>query len=53
MTTRPLPAQHQYVAGQVDAQDGFGATVRGEYRCTLTHEKDDRWVTVESSVDQR
>lgn len=40
------------VSGQVDAQNGFGAMVRGDYRCKVTLEKDGRWLVTESSVAQ-
>ena len=37
------------VFGQVDAQNGFGATVRGAYHCKVTREGDS-WRVDESSV---
>ncbi|HEY9414310.1 MAG TPA: hypothetical protein VIQ30_06100 [Pseudonocardia sp.] len=37
------------VFGQVDAQNGFGATVRGAYHCKVTLEGDS-WRVDESSV---
>ncbi|MEV1331111.1 hypothetical protein AB0J20_16215 [Micromonospora costi] len=41
------------VTGEVDAQNGFGATVRGEYRCKVNRESDGNWLVVESSFTQR
>lgn len=41
------------VSGAVDAQNGFGAMVRGNYRCTLRHNEDGSWVAITASVDQR
>lgn len=38
------------VFGTVDAQNGFGAMIRGAYHCKATHEKDGRWLVTESSV---
>ncbi|PWR08559.1 hypothetical protein DKT68_15190 [Micromonospora acroterricola] len=41
------------VTGQVDAENGFGALVRGDYRCKVQREQDGSWTVTESSFDQR
>ncbi|MBM0277797.1 hypothetical protein [Micromonospora tarensis] len=41
------------VTGEVDAENGFGALVRGDYRCKVNLEKDGSWLVTESSFDQR
>ena len=38
------------VFGMVDAQNGFGALVRGAYHCKVTRESDGSWRVDESSV---
>lgn len=41
------------VSGVVDAQNGFGATVRLDYRCKVTLENDGDWLVTESTATQR
>ncbi|MEU7176395.1 hypothetical protein ABZ949_33525 [Micromonospora tulbaghiae] len=42
---------HYYdVAGTVDAQNGFGAMVRGEYTCELTQRPDGQWLVTSTRV---
>lgn len=38
------------VFGTVDAQNGFGAMIRGAYHCRVNHENDGDWLVTESSV---
>ncbi|MGW3608920.1 hypothetical protein ACWD6N_03375 [Micromonospora sp. NPDC005163] len=41
------------VSGEVDAQNGFGALVRGDYRCKVQRESGGGWLVTESSFNQR
>jgi hypothetical protein len=41
------------ITGHVDSQNGFGATVRSEYTCTVTPENEDRAMVSIDSLAQR
>ncbi|MEU6204606.1 hypothetical protein ABZ814_13575 [Micromonospora musae] len=41
------------VTGVVDAENGFGATVRGDYRCKVNRESDGTWLVPEATFTQR
>lgn len=38
------------VLGELDAQNKFGGTLRGEYICVLRHEDDGSWTTIDAKV---
>ncbi|MFI2367289.1 hypothetical protein [Streptomyces sp. NPDC018833] len=41
------------VVGVVDSQNGFGATVRSNYTCTVSTEDDDTWTLDDMQLTQR
>ena len=46
-------ATYYDVTGEVDAENGFGAMVRGDYRCKVTREQDGSWLVNSATFDQR
>lgn len=41
------------VTGVVDSQNGFGATVRSDYVCTVSTKDDDTWILDDMQLAQR